>query len=311
MTREMILPSEPLVGAQPPLVSIGLPVYNGENFLRQALESLCAQTVSDLEIVISDNASTDGTEAICREFAARDPRIRYIRQDRNLGAGPNYNAVFHASRGRYFKWAAHDDYLDPEAMAVCAAALEADPETVLCHPRLVDVDEHGGFLAEFDRGIAGLGPVRDRFFQVIQVDHNCAEVFGLTRRSTLLETGLIRDYTDSDRTLLGELALRGRLRQVEGARFYRRMHGRKSDRVYRNYHERAAWFNPDNEGKLVLSACNQLRDLFGSLWRSSLPPGEKLSCLWRLAKVTKWNAPLYRLELAWAWRHRFGRRKRG
>jgi glycosyltransferase involved in cell wall biosynthesis len=298
--------AETRTDGQAPLVSIGLPVYNGENFLREALESLCAQTLADLEIVISDNASTDGTGAICREFAARDPRVRYIRQERNVGAGPNYNFVFHASRGRYFKWAAHDDYMDPEAMAVCAAALEADPQTVLCHPKLVDVDEHGGFLAEFDRGTAGLGPAPDRFFQVIQIGHNCAEVFGLTRRSALLETGLIRDYTDSDRTLLGELALRGRLRQVDGARFYRRVHGRKSDKVFRTYHERAAWFNPANEGKLVLSAWNQLRDLLGSWRRCRLPLGQKLSCLWLLAKVTKWNAPLYRLELAWAWRHRFG-----
>lgn len=294
-----------------PQVSIGVPVYNGDNFLRQALESLCAQTVPDLEIVISDNASTDGTEAICREFAARDPRIRYFRQETNLGAGPNYNFVFRASRGRYFKWAAHDDYMDPGALEACFRALESDPQTVLCHPRLVDVDEAGHVIAEFDRGAAGLGPARDRFFQVIQIGHNCAEVFGLTRRATLLETGLIRDYTDSDRTLLGELALRGRLRQVDGARFYRRIHGRKSDRVFKSYHERAAWFNPANQGRLVLSAWNQLRDLLGSWWRCRLPAGEKLACLWRLAKVTRWNAPLYRMELAWAWRHRFGRRPAG
>ena len=293
-----------------PKVSLGLPVYNGENYLRHALESLTGQTLSELEIVISDNASTDGTEAICREFASRDPRVRYFRQPCNIGAGPNYNAVFHASRGRYFKWAAHDDYLDPEAMAVCAAALDADAETVLSHPRLVDVDAGGNFLGEFDRGAVGLGPASDRFFQVIQIGHNCAEVFGLTRRTALLRTGLIRDYTDSDRTLLGELALLGRLRQVDGARFFRRIHGSKSDRVYRTYHERAAWFNPKNEGKLVLSACNQLRDLLIAVLKCNLPAKQKAVCLWRLAKVTKWSAPVYRMELAWAWRHMLGRRPR-
>lgn len=291
-----------------PRVSLGLPVYNGANFLRQALDSLTRQTMRDLEIVISDNASSDETGEICREYAARDPRIRYIRQEHNIGAGPNYNVVFHESRGRYFKWAAHDDYMDPEAIALCAAALDADPGSVLCHPRLVDVDEHGAFLAEFDRGAAGLGPVADRFFQVIQIGHNCAEVFGLTRREALSGTGLIRDYTDSDRTLLGELALRGRLRQVEGASFYRRIHGSKSDRVYRSYHERAVWFNPGNEGRIVLSACNQFRDLLAAVLRCRLSPGDRMRCLWRLAKVTKWNLPLYRQELAWAWRRRFGRR---
>lgn len=293
-----------------PKVSLGLPVYNGENYLRHALESLTGQTLSDLEIVISDNASTDGTEAICREFAARDARVSYFRQPSNIGAGPNYNAVFHASRGQYFKWAAHDDYLDSEAIEVCAAALDADGETVLSHPRLVDVDADGEILGEFNRGTFGLGPAADRFFQVIQIGHNCAEVFGLTRRAALLRTGLIRDYTDSDRTLLGELALMGRLRQVDGARFFRRIHGSKSDRVYRTYHERAAWFNPKNEGKLVLSACNQLRDLLIAVLKCDLPPKQKSMCLWRLAKVTKWSAPVYRMELAWAWRHMFGRRPR-
>lgn len=297
------------VGTAEPLVSIGMPVCNGENYLRQALESVCSQTLTDLEIVISDNASTDATEAICREFAARDPRIRYVRQPRNLGAGPNYNFVFHASHGRYFKWAAHDDYMDPEAMAVCAAALEADPETVLCHPRLIDVDAGGAVLVEHDRGATGLGPAPDRFFKVIQIGHNCAEVFGLTRRSALLETGLIRDYTDSDRTLLGELALRGRLRQVDGARFYRRIHANKSDKVYRTYHERAAWFNPGNEGKVVLSAFSQLRDLIGSWRRCRLSARDKALCLWRLAKVARWNASLYRRELAWACRKSFERRR--
>lgn len=293
-----------------PLVSLGLPVYNGENYLRDALRSLTAQTVKDLEIVISDNASTDGTEVICREFAATDSRVRYFRQERNIGAGPNYNAVFHASRGRYFKWAAHDDYMDPEALAVCVAGLEADPQTVLCHPMLVDVDAGGQIIAEFDRGGAGLEPTPQRFFRVIQIDHNCAEVFGLTRRSALLRTGLIRNYTDSDRTLLGELALLGRLRQVEGARFYRRVHEGKSDRVYRSYHERAVWFDPRNEGKLVLSASRQLRDLLGAVVRYPLPAAERAQCLWRLLKIAKWNAPLYRRELSWAWRHAGRRRRR-
>lgn len=295
-----------------PLVSLGLPVYNGENYLRQALESLVAQTweggrFEDLEIIISDNASTDGTEAICREFAAADSRIRYFRQERNIGAGPNYNFVFRQSRGRYFKWAAHDDFMDHNAMELCARALEAEPAAVLSHPRLVDVDADGRTIGEFDRGDAGGRDAPDRFFQVIQIGHNCAEVFGLTRRDVLAKTGLIRDYTDSDRTLLGELALRGRLLQVPGAGFYRRIHAGKSDRVYASYHERAVWFNPGNKGKVVLSAWNQLRDLTVSLLACELPPGQKARCAWRLAKVTKWNAPLYRAELSWAVRRRLGR----
>ena len=97
-----------------PRVSIGLPVYNGELFLENALDSILSQTYSDFELIISDNASDDKTEEICRSYAARDKRVRYSRNAHNLGAAPNYNRVYHLARGRYFKWASHDDVLAPE-----------------------------------------------------------------------------------------------------------------------------------------------------------------------------------------------------
>ncbi|MCT7961886.1 glycosyltransferase family 2 protein [Laspinema sp. D1] len=92
-----------------PKVSIGMPVYNGEPFIREALDSLLAQTFTDFELIISDNASTDGTEAICQEYAAKDKRIRYIRQTENRGAAANFQFVLDEAVGEYFMWAAHDD----------------------------------------------------------------------------------------------------------------------------------------------------------------------------------------------------------
>src|SRR3954470_1068595 len=92
-----------------PRVSIGLPVYNGQRFLAPAVSSLLAQTFADFELVICDNASTDDTEAICRRFAERDPRVRYHRNEQNVGAAPNFNRALALSTGQYFKWAAHDD----------------------------------------------------------------------------------------------------------------------------------------------------------------------------------------------------------
>jgi glycosyltransferase involved in cell wall biosynthesis len=93
-----------------PLVSVGLPVYNGERYLSRALDSILEQSLSDFELIISDNASSDTTEAICRDYARRDPRIRYVRQRENLGAPRNWNFVVHEARGRYFKWASASDY---------------------------------------------------------------------------------------------------------------------------------------------------------------------------------------------------------
>ena len=97
-----------------PRVSIGMPVYNGEKYLEEAIQSILAQTYSDFELVISDNASTDKTQEICLEYAARDSRVRYHRNEKNLGAAPNYNRTFELSTGQYFKWADYDDLLAEE-----------------------------------------------------------------------------------------------------------------------------------------------------------------------------------------------------
>src|SRR5215212_2547350 len=106
-----------------PQVSLGVPVYNGEKYLAEALESLLQQDYADFEIIISDNASTDGTEEICRNFAGRDKRIRYYRNETNIGASPNYNRTFELARGRYFKWCAHDDVCLPAFVRRAAEVL--------------------------------------------------------------------------------------------------------------------------------------------------------------------------------------------
>src|ERR1051326_2036095 len=109
---------------QKPRVSIGLPVYNGQQFLEEAINSLLAQTYSDFELIISDNASTDATEQICRAHAAADPRIRYYRNDKNRGPVWNLNRVFELARGELFKWAAHDDVCAPTLVERCVEVLE-------------------------------------------------------------------------------------------------------------------------------------------------------------------------------------------
>src|ERR1700754_583434 len=92
-----------------PRLSIGLPVYNSEDYLAESLEALLGQSFEDFELIISDNASTDGTADICRRYRGQDSRIRYIRQPRNIGGAPNHNFLVHEARGELFKWASHDD----------------------------------------------------------------------------------------------------------------------------------------------------------------------------------------------------------
>ena len=124
-------------------ISIGLPVYNGEDFLRATIDSILAQTFKNFELIISDNASTDSTEAICREYAAKDKRIHYYRNEHNLGAAPNYNRVFELSTGKYFKWAAHDDLYAPEYLEQCVKVLENNPSIVLCYSPVIFIDNQG------------------------------------------------------------------------------------------------------------------------------------------------------------------------
>ena len=100
-------------------VAIGMPVWNGEQFVSEAIESILGQTYGDLELVISDNASTDGTAEICSNYAKQDRRVRYIRQEKNIGAAPNHNEVFRRSSGQYFKWACHADVLAREFIEEC------------------------------------------------------------------------------------------------------------------------------------------------------------------------------------------------
>jgi len=100
------------IARENPKISIGMPVYNGAKYIREALDSLLGQTFTDFELIISDNASTDNTEAICREYAAKDERIRYIRQPHNLGASANFKFVLDEAQGEYFMWAAADDVWD-------------------------------------------------------------------------------------------------------------------------------------------------------------------------------------------------------
>ncbi len=95
-----------------PKVSIGMPVYNGAAYICKALDSLLAQSFDDFDLIISDNASTDETQAICQAYAKKDARIRYVRQEKNMGPIGNFDFVLNQSQGEYFMWAAHDDVWD-------------------------------------------------------------------------------------------------------------------------------------------------------------------------------------------------------
>src|SRR5438105_3502805 len=142
------MPNDVNLNAREPAVSIGMFVYYGERYLRQTLDNLLSQTFKDLELIVSDNASTDATAEICREFADRDPRVRHVRLKRNVGSQRNANLVFSLARGRYFMWASDHDVHDCTLIARCVDVLERETSVVLCYSRAAFIDKHGGFISD-------------------------------------------------------------------------------------------------------------------------------------------------------------------
>ena len=231
-----------------PRLTIGLPVFNGENYIEAAIRSILAQTFDDFELLISDNASTDLTAEICTRFSANDPRVIYERQEENVGAARNFNILVERVRTPLFKWAAHDDILKPTYLERCVGALDSDEEAVLAHSRTIIIDEGGDFERLYVNRLDAERAYRSRnasqrFAEMIRGVHACFEVFGVIRTSELRKTQLIGPYKSSDRTLLAELALRGRFVEVPEPLFLSRDHEQRSIRKH-STDELNGWFDP-------------------------------------------------------------------
>jgi glycosyltransferase involved in cell wall biosynthesis len=243
-------------------ISLALPVYNGEAFIAAAIESILAQSLGDFELVITDNASTDGTQELCRSFAARDARIRYIRNDRNIGASANFNRGYELTSGEYFKWCAHDDSISTNFLHQCVRALDGDPQAVIAYGMPQSIDQHGhispwaGFESPDMDGLAA----NARFRLVSVAQGFDTAVFGLFRRSALAQTNLHRHYYGSDIALLAEMALLGRFLPVPDAVFFNRDHPGRSIHIA-DHAARQAWQNPRSRRRSGLEHLNLFRDL--------------------------------------------------
>ncbi len=218
-----------------PCVSIGVPVYNGELYLDETLRSLTAQDFGDFEIIIVDNASTDGTASIAKSWVNRDPRIRYLVNDSNIGGEPNFNRAFECARGRYFRWQAADDAVKPDHLHQCLAALEANPDAVLSQSWVGIIDSEGCEIGIYDGGLRGSESkdAVDRFDAVVMSRHLCTHLFGVVRSDALRATRMLGNYHGGDRALLAELALLGRFVLVPAPLFMNREHPRRASRVAR------------------------------------------------------------------------------
>lgn len=279
-----------------PRVSIGVPVFNGEkNYLQHTLDSLLSQTFKDFEVVISDNASTDRTEEICKGYASRDSRIRYYRNDINRGASWDHNRVFELARGEFFKWNSADDYCAPEFLARCVSALDQDPAAVMAVSEPAEVDESGKPLQSVTVADQTLLPVvpqgapaHVRFRQNIRLDHLCLTIYSLIRTDILRKTGPMGNFADSDRVLLAHLALFGHCIVIPEILLFNRDHAGRFSRSYNRYYDgwrdRAAWFDPSNAKRKVFPFWRELFELLRVIRRTPLEWPERRRCYWEIIR---------------------------
>lgn len=272
-------------------VSLGVPVYNGEKYLREALDSVVAQDVDGLEIVISDNASNDSTEAICREYAADDPRIRYVRQPRNIGGVPNLNFVLNAARSPWFKWAFYDDVLRPDYLPKCMAAIDASGRGVVgAHTRVLVIDDDGTVVEERDDEEVGADAptAHQRLSNVYRKLANQLQ-FGVMSTDAMRRAGGHGRYYAADMTLLTSVMLEGAMVQVSEPLMLFRRHPAQfgNDR----FSEMKFYANPGQTGKYLpwfwLNA-----QMLQTVLRSQLPAAERARCVQAL--LAEWTLRQWR-----------------
>lgn len=192
-----------------PLLSIGLPVYNGEAHLAESLQSLLAQDIDDFELVISDNASNDATAEICQRFAAQDNRIRYSRTDTNVGAAANYNRVLSLCEGDYFMWGSDDDIWDPRFAGACVERLCENPTAVLCTSEVALIDAAGNELPARYDSLETLGMSLEDRVNAFLRRPSWYDIYSVFRPEAIRRTGGYQASFGGDVHLLLELLLLG------------------------------------------------------------------------------------------------------
>lgn len=254
-----------------PRVGIGMPVHNGQNYMREAIESILDQTFEDFELLICDNASTDETPEICMAFAEKDDRVRYVRNRWNIGGGPNASRVMQMSRGEFFRLANHDDRWDRRLLERSVAALDERPDAVGAFPLTVDINEDGEVVREFSSRPAfeSSDPIV-RAWEALRFGEEPMVHFGVIRADILGKSGLMPSVPSADLVLTAELALHGPFVEIGEQLFMHREHPQRSARAAGRGHESMAWWDPTLTGTFKFPYWRMLGELLDAVRRSPL-----------------------------------------
>jgi glycosyltransferase involved in cell wall biosynthesis len=312
-----------------PRLSVGLPVYNGEDYLAESIEALLGQTYVDFELIISDNASTDATADICRRYGKQDSRIRYVRQPRNIGLSLNHNFVLAESRGEFFKWAASDDLYGRNLLQRCVEALDEDPDVVLAHSWEAAIDGSGTVMQAMDYPLSTDSPrAPERFRNIlfgssglfessdpavsglVRVDNRgilrACDIYGVTRTAVMRRVAPLGSYHHSDRIIICALALHGRFHMTPDWLYFRRD---TPDRTYNRspkLRDRCEVNDPVRKNKLLHPTARLVAEYFWGYVRAiqhaPLSPSDRRECYrnlvqWTLDRATSKVAPRHLVPL--------------
>ena len=269
-----------------PRLSIGLPVYNGGNLLAEALEALLGQSYEDFELIISDNASTDGTADLCRSYEKQDSRIRYIRQPYNIGLNPNHNFVVKQARGELFKMASHDDLYARDLLKRCVDALDENPQAVLAHCWEAMIDPSGKVTKALEYTVAADSPRAPERFRSMLFDGWDDYTYGVMRTAVLLRTHLHGSHHLADRSINTELSLHGPFCMVPDWLYFRRDHPERKEPY--TVRTRCAYLDPRRANRLRHPVARLYGEYFWgyvtAIRNAPLSPADRTECYRYLAR---------------------------
>ena len=259
-------------------VGIGLPVYNGERYVEAAIRSIVEQSFEDFQLIIGDNASTDGTEEICRSFAS-DPRVHYVRRERNVGATPNYNDLMDRLDSPLVRWQACDDVLAETYLERCVELLDEHPDAPMAHTEATIIDEHGDVQRDWDleHPLASEDPT-ERWTAMAKA-WDWHSIFGLVRREVVDRVGVFPIYPGSDRWVLAGWLLQGRPRYCSEHLFLWRDHP-ETFRRSANSNQKSAeeWWSSDLRSWPMRTTVLGYRHGLGVIKASGLDAGTRQAC---------------------------------
>jgi glycosyltransferase involved in cell wall biosynthesis len=297
-----------------PKVSIGMPVRNGENFLAETLSALLSQTMLDLEIVVSDNYSQDGTPDILSDFARRDPRVKFSRTKEVIRPADNHTRAFEMSSGEYFKFAAHDDTHLPTFLERCLDVLEHDAGVVLVYPRVDIINSKGAVIKNYRYRLnTDASTPSARFGALVRANHRihgAYEIYGLARMSSFRSIPPQGNYPRADSVMLARFASHGRFHEIPEVLFLSREHEKRSVRqipgqVVKGRSRLAKfigqgpvpsmeWWDSKKKGAITFPEWRVALEYLRSIGPAPIPAAEKLKCY---LEMLRWFLPVGSLKL--------------